>query len=149
MALYNGNDYFFILSLYIYIYIFFPLLYIFFIFAHKAIKSSLGSRYSIYIYFYSNIYIYFLLSFYSSISNVPNSLCISVNVFPFVSTKRKITKITLNAQINAKKKKTGAIPTASTTLENDTVTINANIQLNNAADVEAVPFNLVGKISPI
>lgn len=140
----------FLYYLYIYIYIFFSPFIYFFHFRSQSDKIiSRISIFDIYIYFYSNIYIYFLLSFYSSISNVPNSLCISVNVFPFVSTKRKITKITLNAQINAKKKKTGAIPTASTTLENDTVTINANIQLNNAADVEAVPFNLVGKISPI
>lgn len=73
----------------------------------------------------------------------------SANVFPLVSIMQNITKTTLNRQIIAKKKNAAAFPTASTTEENDTVTMNASIQFKHAALEEAVPFSCAGKISPM
>ena len=68
---------------------------------------------------------------------------------PLVSTMQNITNSTLNAQNIAKEQNTTAFPSPSATVENDTVTRNANSQQKDAAEDDAVPFSFVGKISPM
>lgn len=73
----------------------------------------------------------------------------SAKVFPLVSIMKTITKTVLRPQITAKIEKMPAFPIASTTLEKDTVTMNASSQFKKTALDDATLFNFGGKISPM